>query len=199
MVLSYGASIVGGRKVSSNADAMLLSRIKKFQPRVPVKVNVDLWIKSGAEINAHIDLRDFPRLDGLVSSIESGIVALNLHQDNFGLGIVRGLVAGRFTSPCARCLQPKVFEIKEQIAWKLTNTKGSSLTNSCELETLEISNSTLFLRSTIEDQIILCVPIMVSHDDCQMFKNSIGKLESSCSKMEKQNKFAELLKLKIFK
>ena len=163
---------------------------------VPDSVNVDLWVKNRKKIISSLMLESFPRLSGLVSFISEGFVQLTAERDNYCIGSVKGFISGKFTTTCARCLEPKVFEIKENIFWKLVDKESISSRNFINCEIIEIHERRLLLREAIEDQLILAIPIFISHADCKVsnhvFDDGISEFDTS----PESNKFSELLKLR---
>ena len=67
---------------------------------------------------------------------------------------------------CQRCLRPVTVTLQGSIHWGLVFSEREMQSLDQELDPILVEEGQLFLRQAIEDELVLLLPIMPTHDSC---------------------------------
>lgn len=186
-----------------------MSKSSHFQ-RLPVEVEPFKLVEQHRVLDGRIPLRDFSRLDQQLlshdkSSDDESIVFVHLEfiKTNTGLASIKGNIQADLDMNCQRCLQVKTesFETDFEVVLVTTDEQAERLQEG--FDTWFVEDKKILLTDFIEDEILLALPLAVTHDDCKPSRelieatpDDIKEAENSDSS-EKENPFAVLKDLKL--
>lgn len=96
---------------------------------------------------------------------------------------------------CQRCLEPVEVKIEVKIALGFTQTEEQISELPQSLEPFMLEEEEIPLASLLEQELILALPIVAYHEECEPFPYA-GKEEQAVVSEEKPNPFAVLEQLK---
>jgi len=191
-----------------------MSNVSSIQ-RLPVEVDPFRLVEQGRLFDGRIPLSDFKRVSELLfkPSSPSGKgekckqTLVNVHLEftrtDTKLPVVKGEINTDFEMVCQRCLEAK----KESLALSFEVVLVSSDEQAERLQegydTWLVEDQLLFINDFLEDEMLLAVPFVVSHEDCQPVRDLIELLPEEIEVQEgdaddaKANPFAVLKDLKL--
>lgn len=203
-----------------------LSTTMKFQ-RLPVEVDPFRLVEQRRELIGKLPVTDFSRLQDLLfyetnqdrQQDQSAVdVKLNFDRNERGLPVIRGVIRSNLNLSCQRCLKLVDVPFESEFSVVLVSTDVQAETLQEGFDTWLVEESRLFIQDFIEDEILLALPIAVSHEQCEPERKLIEALpdDESLGNMpenldspngesqgealedaEKENPFAVLKNLKL--
>lgn len=147
----------------------------------------DLKGTSG-QLEGTILITEFVRMPTEISLIEDVEFHLNyqLVEDNFEIQL-KGV--GKFKTKCMRCLGGFTFFEKAEITARMPVDQQKQAANE---EILLLDNGEINLVETLEDEFLLCLPMVPKHniDDCDSYMTEAMRSDSGLEK--KKTPFAVL-------
>lgn len=118
-----------------------------------------------------IALERMPRLaEYLLDPEQTAPVTADLHfsRTEDGQRLMNGHLAGRFSMRCQRCLEPVVVELDTRLDLLVARSESELSAIAAEQDVLLCEESNLDLLGTLEDELILGLPLVPRHDsgDC---------------------------------
>lgn len=187
----------------------------KFQ-RLPVEVDPFRLVEQGRELIGKLPVTDFSRLQDLLyyktdqdrQQDQSVIdVQLNFDRNERGLPIVFGSIRSDLNLNCQRCLNSLEMQFESEFSVVLVATDVQADTLQEGYDTWLVEDNCLFVQDFIEDEILLALPLALSHEQCEPERELIEALPSSIDSAsgeeileeaeEKENPFAVLKNLKL--
>ena len=177
--------------------------------RLPVEVDPFKLVEQGRIFDGRIPIDDFSRLkEQLFESADNDTVAVddnivNVHieftRTDTGLPVVRGSISSNLQMTCQRCLKGKdeFFETNLEVVLVSSDAQAEKLQKG--FDTWLVEEQKMFLLDFIEDEILLALPLVVAHDECDAARKLIEALpedEISEVEQEESNPFAALKVLK---
>jgi len=171
--------------------------------RLPVEIDPFRLVEQGRIFDGRIPLGDFPRLKEQLfeQGSEDNIVTVHLEftRTDTRLPVVRGTISSDLQLTCQRCLKGKeeAFETKLEVVLVSTDAQAEKLQEG--FDTWLVEEQQIFLRDFIEDEILLALPLVIAHDECDAARKLIEALpedEISEVEQEESNPFAALKVLK---
>ena len=130
-------------------------------------------------------------------------VELNFTVDESSRKIISGNLTASVTLACQRCLEPVDIILQDRIQLVLLSDESQLENLETDLEPWICVDKHLDLASLVDEQLILCLPIVSYHPegDCQMgmFGTAKQELENKEAGKKTKNPFAVLQSLKINK
>ena len=174
--------------------------------RLPVEVDPFKLVEQGRLFEGRIPQQDFPRLQELLFSDDSGssdskLIEVNLEfaRTDTRLPVIRGHIKADLQMICNRCLDATdlIIDADLEVVLVSTDEQAERLQEGFDIWMVEDQN--LFLRDFIEDEILLAMPIVISHEDCEPAKALIEALpgDENTQEEQKENPFAALKDLKL--
>ncbi len=185
-----------------------MSNVSSIQ-RLPVEVDPFRLVEQGRLFDGRIPLSDFKRVSELLfkpSSEEENAkqrlvnVHLEFTRTDTKLPVIKGNISTDFEMICQRCLEAKKESLTISFDVVLVSSDEQAERLQEGYDTWLVEDQLLFVNDFLEDEILLAVPFVVSHDDCQPVRDLIESLpeDSEEQKSEgKQNPFAVLKDLKL--
>ncbi|KAG1665739.1 Large ribosomal RNA subunit accumulation protein YceD [Nymphon striatum] len=187
----------------------------KFQ-RLPVEVDPFRLVEQGRELVGKLPVTDFSRLQDLLfyktdqdrQQDQSVIdVQLNFDRNERGLPIIHGSIRSDLNLNCQRCLNLLEMPFESEFSVVLVTTDVQADTLQEGFDTWLVEDNCLFVQDFIEDEILLALPLALSHEQCEPERELIEALPSSVDTAngeeileeaeEKENPFAVLKNLKL--
>lgn len=165
-----------------------------MQSRLPEKCDLYQLAEKGATVTGTWPIAKMPRLLGMLGS-ESGEATVELNFAKTGrTRYVKGTVSTEVEIQCQRCMGLMNYPINAEFSLGIIESEAQIDKLPEEFEPL-ITEGRHFLPDIIEDEIILAIPIVPTHDsDCSEFlKEQKIELEANPQvEDEKPNPFAVL-------
>ncbi len=175
--------------------------------RLPVEVDPFRLVDQGRIFDGRIPLNDFPRLKEQLfkgdsaDDVDKNIVNVHLEftRTDTRLPVVRGTISSALQMTCQRCLKgtEELFETELEVVLVSSDAQAEKLQEG--FDTWLVEEQQIFLRDFIEDEILLALPLVIAHDECEAARKLIEALpeeEISETQQEDSNPFAALKALK---
>ncbi len=189
---------------------------QKSIQRLPVEVDPFRLVEQGRIYKGRIPLSDYPRLkeqlfvsqsDGALPNIEEEElqlvnVSLEFTRTDTRLPVVLGKISTVLKMPCQRCLEAETFPFETELKVVFVANDEQAMRIQEGYDTWLVEEQRLFLKDFIEDEILLAMPLVVTHKACESKKELIEALPEETSSdnelevEEKNNPFAILKDLK---
>ncbi len=185
-----------------------MSNVSSIQ-RLPVEVDPFRLVEQGRLFDGRIPLSDFKRVSELLfkssnkeDNDKQSLVNVHLEftRTDTKLPVIKGTIDAELIMICQRCLEAK----KEPLAISFEAVLVSSDEQAERLQegydTWLVEEQLLFINDFLEDEMLLAVPFVVTHDDCQPVRNLIELLPEDLDEQNgdaKANPFAVLKDLKL--
>ena len=167
--------------------------------RLPEYLDIRKVFLQQKEISGVIDLVDLTRLQGVLSdNIGKTQIDLAFSLNDSKQRLIRGSVRARLNVLCQRCLESLEISIEDEFSLVVVDSEESAAKLDDSLDPWVCVDHKLGLAGLVEEQLILCVPIVNYHQDPKCVE-SLGYDPASSEELidEKvQNPFAVLQKLK---
>ena len=154
-----------------------MSSSKSIQ-RLPVEVDPFRLVDQGRIYEGKIPQSDYPRLKELLYSSGKQTdnredkntlidVKLEFTKTDTGLAVILGKISTTFEMPCQRCLNAETvpFETDLKVVLVASDEQAERLQEG--YDTWLVEDHRLFLQDFIEDEILLALPYIVSHESCE--------------------------------
>jgi len=140
----------------------------------------------------------FDRLAASVNTILDDTIGVELHfraDEGGAKASVHGRLSVQVELECQRCLEPMAYHLEAnfQLAFIRYEREQEGLPE--ELEALLVDDQGLDLRSLVEDELILALPLVPLHPE-PCLKWQAPEEEAEAAEPEKENPFAVLAQLK---
>jgi uncharacterized protein len=93
-------------------------------------------------------------------------VVLHFQHDTQNRPMILGTLQGKLTLLCQRCLQPVQFSLQREVVFFLLKPAQSEEDIPLEADVLVLDEKNLSLWDLIEDEVILSLPLVASHQQC---------------------------------
>lgn len=132
-------------------------------------IDAPKWADREAVIEEVYPLSGFVRLcEGAVGNEGDVKVNVRLHRDVQGLIVLEGTLATKIALTCQRCLEAVATDIDIDVKlWLLRDeSKAELLPDDADYLVLD-EEGQLALGDALEDELILALPLVPLHDDCE--------------------------------
>ncbi len=172
--------------------------------RLPVEVDPFKLVEQGRLFEGRIPQQDFSRLQELLFSDnenKNNLIAVNLEftRTDTRLPVIKGHIKAELQMVCNRCLEATDLSIDSTLEVVLVGSDAQAERLQEGFDIWLVEDQTLFLRDFIEDEILLAMPIVISHEDCVPARELIEALpgDENREEQKKENPFAALKDLKL--
>jgi uncharacterized protein len=171
------------------------------QAPVPSYVDTRKIFQHQWEISGFIDLARMPRFrESLASDAGSVNIDMRFTINEAKRQIMTGRLEASVEVSCQRCLEPLAIELTDDIRLALVKDEEAAKKLEAEWDPWIFTDTKLDLAELIEEQLMLCMPIVNMHakGECQQRMNYGSEvLETSKSEQKsKENPFSVLKALK---
>jgi uncharacterized protein len=164
---------------------------------LPQYIDVQKWADREAVIDQVIPLSSFARLcEGAVGESGEVAVSVGIHRDTQGLILIEGRMSSAVALCCQRCLEPVVTDIDVELKlWLLRDeSKADLLAEDADYLVLD-EEGRIALADALEDELILALPLVPLHEDCEMYQAG-GAENEEAEDPKRENPFQVLAALK---
>lgn len=135
---------------------------------LPLRINPFLLTAQDTYLQGAVPIALMPRLqEALISYEGEAKILLAFTRDDRSLDIVTGEVCALLEMQCQRCLRSVEKAIKRHFRLAIVRDDAEALRLQTEHEILEVQDETVFTRDLVEDELILSLPLVPTHDDPQ--------------------------------
>lgn len=147
--------------------------------RLPVDVNPFRLVEQKKRLTGAMPFQQLPRL-AEVALPETGDFAVDLEfaRSLSGLPIIVGSVRGTVVMECQRCMKPVEFPVDSDIQVALTTFQSDERPEQEGFEAWLVEDDRLFIQDFIEDEILLALPLVARHEQCEPVRELIEALPS---------------------
>lgn len=172
--------------------------------RLPVYVDTRTIFQQQGKLTGSVALERLPGFQQyLVDKSGEVEVELNFILNESSRKIISGSLSANVTLACQRCLEPVDIILQDRIQLALLSDEAELEYLEADLEPWVCEDKHLDLASVVEEQLILCLPIVSYHPegDCQlgMVSTATGELAQEEMSKKAKNPFVVLQALKIDK
>ena len=177
--------------------------------RLPVEVEPFRLVEQGRLFDGRIPLNDFKRVSELLFKpsdevLNSSQTLVNVHLEftrtDTKLPIIKGKISSDLKMTCQRCLDEKDESLNINFEVVLVSSDEQAERLQEGYDTWLVDDKTLYINDFLEDEILLAIPFVVAHEDCNPARDLIEALPEDIDKklsQEKENPFAVLKDLKL--
>lgn len=210
-----------------------MSKSSRFQ-RLPVEVDPFRLVEQRRVLDGRIPLGDFSRLVEQLAdqnktassnkaidkkadektAVDTDVVFVHLAftRTSTGLPAVKGNIHANLDMLCQRCLQVKTEAFNSDFEVVLVTSDEQADRVQQGFDTWFVEDQKIFLQDFIEDEILLALPLAVTHDDCKASRelieakpedvvnvadNAADSATENTQAGQKENPFAVLKDLKL--
>ena len=185
-----------------------MSNVSSIQ-RLPVEVDPFRLVEQGRLFDGRIPLSDFKRVSELLfKPLSKGVkgkqTLVNVHLEftrtDTKLPVIKGTINADLEMICQRCLEAKKESLIISFEVVLVSSDEQAERLQEGYDTWLVEEQLLFINDFLEDEMLLAVPFVVAHDDCQPVRELIESLPEDLAEQKsdkKENPFAVLKDLKL--
>jgi uncharacterized protein len=170
-----------------------------FSAPLPAFVDARKVFRQGMQVQGFLPLASLPRLAEILTDTEGRAdVRLKFDFDEGRRRRIHGEVSAQVNVQCQRCLDPVSVQLSEPFDLALVGTEEMAKLLPAEIDPWLSTEDSLPLSDLIEEQLILCMPIVNTHASCQtapLTKGADGNLAGEATG-QRNNPFAVLASLK---
>jgi uncharacterized protein len=145
--------------------------------RLPVDVNPFRLVEQRKCLTGVLPWQSLPRLAGQAQAGSSDFdVELDFTRSLRGLPMIQGHVRGTVVLECQRCMQPVQIKVDSPIQVALTTFEADERPEQEGLEAWLVEDDRLFIQDFVEDEILLALPLVARHEQCQPVRELIEAL-----------------------
>lgn len=173
--------------------------------RLPVEVEPFKLVEQGRLFTGRIPQKDFPRLEELLYSSDdlddNKLIEVDMEfaRTDTRLPVIKGQIKAELQMVCNRCLESTDLNVDTHFEVVLVSTDEQAERLQDSFDIWMVEDQKIFLRDFIEDEILLAMPIVISHENCEPAKKLIEALpeDESIQDQQEENPFAVLKDLKL--
>lgn len=166
--------------------------------RLPEYVDPYHLANNGERLEGSMAVRGMERLQPLLQGEAADIeVRLEFVLQDRRVPIITGSVRAELPLLCQRCLEPMIGEVNPRFHLAVVKSQHQAERLPDNLEPLLLEEGNLSIRTLIEDEILLALPLVARHEpeDCAAEASTDSGAEPPASE-QKKNPFAVLESLK---
>ena len=144
-------------------------------------------------------IKQFPRLcEQLVSDVGDVHARFEFGRDEQGLIVMRGELEVAVQMVCQRCLESAVLPVHSEFVYVVLREGASQDSLPKGYDALEVGEEPLDLLTLVEDELLLALPIVPTHDPdaCQHPAGFAAAPDPSVNEVSRSNPFDVLAQLK---
>lgn len=173
--------------------------------RLPIEVEPFKLVEQGRLFAGRIPHQDFSRLGDLLYSSneneDNKLVEVDLEftRTDTRLPVIKGQIKAELQMICNRCLDSTDLTIDTNFEVVLVSTDEQAERLQEGFDIWMVEDQKLLLQDFIEDEILLAMPIVISHEDCEPAKKLIEALpeDEEMEEQQEESPFAVLKDLKL--
>lgn len=168
--------------------------------RLPIEVNPYRLIEQRRDLEGEYEVGSFSKISDLLTDT-NGVMSVDMSffKNESGLPSIKGRVTGELSLVCQRCLEPVSIAVDNLIELVLVSSDEQAAKLQGGYETYLVEDGRIILQDFVEDEVLLNIPQLVMHDQCEPYKPLIEATPEAITKVvreERENPFAVLQNLK---
>lgn len=165
---------------------------------LPSHIEPFKWADRGAEVDVTVPLKPFTRLlEGALSDQGNVTVRCDFARDAQGVAYISGQAQTSVSMTCQRCLEPVQVDLDVDFRLLLVSDEARAENLPEDEDFLIVGEETIALQDIVEDELILALPLVAAHDDCDSYSyvQEVPEAEEAPAP-KKENPFQVLAGLK---
>jgi uncharacterized protein len=165
---------------------------------LPHYIDAQKWADRQAVIDDSVALTRFPRFCAALANSD-GQVAINLrlYRDAQGFVVLEGTLLTSVSLACQRCLEPVTYDFDVTVKlWLMRDEEAAELLSEEADYILQDENGQISLEDAVEDELILALPLVAAHEDCEALPVDEASVEEVSDTPKRENPFLVLASLK---
>ncbi|MDM4770148.1 DUF177 domain-containing protein [Solimonas sp. SE-A11] len=162
---------------------------------IPTRIRVSSAAAQAERYDGGLPLKSLPRLAGLLADVGGALEVSLQAQMREGHAALQGSLGGSLTLACKRCGKSYAWPLETEVDWRLVADEASERALMQEFEPLLVEDDELQLREAIEDEVLLCLPMLPRCESCE---NMVASQPEAAAPVEeeprRENPFAALKK-----
>ncbi len=147
--------------------------------RLPVDVNPFKLVEQERCLAGVMPLQKLPRLAEIaLAGTEDVEVTLDFTRSVGKRPMIKGHIRGNIVLECQRCMQPVTIALDAPLQVALTTFESDERPEQEGLEAWLIEDERLFIQDFVEDEILLALPLVAKHEQCEPLRKLIEALPS---------------------
>jgi uncharacterized protein len=136
--------------------------------RLPVHIDPLQLAGKGELLSGELELAGMRRLAPSLHTTEGAVeVTLEFGMDPERIPYLRGHIHGKLTLTCQRCMQAMDFPVDTEMTLGLVNSPAEADALPDHYEPLMAESESVVLSDIIEDELLLCLPLVPKHPESQ--------------------------------
>lgn len=162
---------------------------------LPKQIDPIRLIQQSVVLKGEIDFKDMPRLQSSLNDKQGkATFEWQFFQDDDKRPLIQGNIKATVGLICQRCLKPVAWVINQNVGLMIITQQHTEDDLPDGYEALELEHNPIQLISLVEDELILALPIIATHDVCP--DNQYQQAESWDEFRDEHNPFSVLKNLK---
>ena len=162
--------------------------------RLPILIDLEYLIAKQSELGGRLSLSEFSRLSEFLTADQGDVdITISFYKEG-DIKTVLGKVCAQLFLQCQRCLKPVSLTVDRQFRLGLVKSDEQARRLPKLYEPFLIDGEPVVLSELIEDELILAIPDIPKHNECQLEQMTFGKID--IEEQAEPNPFAILAKLK---
>ncbi len=162
--------------------------------RLPVLIDPEHLVGKQSELSGQLALSEFSRLAEFLATDQGNVdLTISFHKEG-DIKTVLGNVSAQLFLQCQRCLKPVALSVDRQFRLGIVKSDEQAGRLPKLYEPLLIGSEQIVLSELIEDELILAIPDIPKHPECQPQQVTFGKID--IEEQAEPHPFAILAKLK---
>jgi len=162
---------------------------------IPARIRVSSAAAQAERYDGDLPLKSLPRLVELLADA-GGTLRVSLQaQSREGHVALQGALGGALPLLCKRCGKSYDWPLQAEVDWRLVADEASERALMQDFEPLLVEDDELQLREAIEDEVLLCLPMLPRCESCE---NIVAAQPVAAAPVEeeprRENPFAALKK-----
>ena len=162
--------------------------------RLPVEIDPESLVEKRSELRGVLPLSGFARLSESLVVDQGGAEVIVSFRKDGDLKIISGHVSATLSVRCQRCLEPVHLLVDRNFRLALVYSDEQAKRLPAIYDPLLLENRHIVFSDIIEDELILAIPDIPGHDDCQ--PEQLVFADEEFETKAEPNPFAILAKLK---
>ncbi len=146
--------------------------------RLPVHIDPLQLAGKGELLSGELELAGMRRLAPSLHTTEGAVeVTLEFGMDPERIPYLRGHIRGKLILTCQRCMQAMDFPVNAGMTLGLVNSPAEAHALPDHYEPLMAGSGPVILSDIIEDELLLCLPLVPKHPESQCPASAQGSGE----------------------
>jgi uncharacterized protein len=134
---------------------------------IPARIRVSSAAAQAERFDGELPLKAMPRLAELLAEAGGKLEVSLQAQPRHGHVALQGCLQGSLKLLCKRCSKPYDWTLQSEVDWRLVADEASEKALMQEYEPLLVEDDELALREAIEDEVLLCLPMLPRCESCE--------------------------------